>query len=80
MVTFQPNLQDQQSTKEPHDTFLVDAFHEEAVAKANKLRTKDVKSYSTCDLNKVQLKLEAILVTQLASVDIITNGQADEVA
>jgi hypothetical protein len=40
----------------------VDASHEEVVAKANKLRTKDVKPDSTCDLNEVQLNLEAILV------------------
>jgi hypothetical protein len=38
------------------------------------------KPYSACDLNKVQLKLEAILVMQLTSVDIITNGQTYEVA
>ncbi len=58
----------------------MDASHEEVVAKANKLRTKDVKPDLTCDLNEVQLNLEAILVMQLVSVDIITNGQVDEAA
>ncbi len=58
----------------------MDAFHEEVVTKANKLRTKDVKPDLACDLNEIQLNLETILMMQLASIDIITNGQAYEAA
>jgi len=62
MVIIQPNSQDQQSTEKLQDTSMVDAFHEETIAKANEFRAKNAQPYSTGDPNELQPNSKAILV------------------